>query len=612
MRAREFGSRAALSRPHAAAAHRSPLIMAVTSDDPTQVLPRIPRQVGPPSIERDAAEVAGPTADAPAETADDAPAAEVEVVDADADVDAPADVGSTAAGPSAEDEQAADAGPVEPAVPAPALDSAGELAEVPPPPEPLDAPWLATVAWTVPAVIMAAVGAIGMWSAPLSVPELTTWRFAATPWRDFWGLLGEQGGAEAPYLVLLRGFATIAGTSDVALRLPSVLAMTAAAGLVAALGVRLAGLRVGFAAGVLFAALPATARFAQDAGPDALALCAALAATLLLARLLSAPTGRGYVGYAVALTLLGLLHVAAAIALMFAHTVTVAVVRLPARRAGTWLLATVAAAVPVVPFAVLWIRDLDPVTRGAAGALSWAAVRDMPGDALGGTLLAGAVLALAFVGASMRRPVTVATVWLFTTVAAVAVASAFTPLWEPRYLLATVPALALLAAVALRRFTLARGLMVMLAVALLGVAGHVAIRGPAGHGPATRTVGAVLGAHVQPGDAAVYGAVGGSDQRASRLAVARYARAGARPADVLARVAPGGTGGVDVAECTGIEVLGCLGKPARVWVVRAGTLDDPLAGLDAAKQDALRTAYAPVQVFRPAGFTVGLYRRTTG
>jgi hypothetical protein len=46
--------------------------------------------------------------------------------------------------------------------------------------------------------------------------------------------------------------------------------------------------------------------------------------------------------------------------------------------------------------------------------------------------------------------------------------------------------------------------------------------------------------------------------------------------------------------------------------VRAGTHDDPLAGLDAAKQDALRTAYAPAQVWRPAGFTIGLYRRTTG
>ena len=59
-------------------------------------------------------------------------------------------------------------------------------------------------------------------------------------------------------------------------------------------------------------------------------------------------------------------------------------------------------------------------------------------------------------------------------------------------------------------------------------------------------------------------------------------------------------------------MLGCLGKPARVWVVRTGAHDDPLAGLDPAKQDALRTAYAPVQVWRPAGFTVGLYRRTDG
>jgi mannosyltransferase len=562
--------------------------MAVTSDDPTEVLPRIPRQPGPPASERMGAARAGARAFAGARgRTDEAPTAEVPRI-----------------GP----------GPAGAATPARAVavDPATELAEVPPPPEPLDAPWLATVAWSVPAVIMAAVGAIGVWSAPLSVAELTTWRFAATPERDFWTLLGDAGGAQAPYLVLMRLWATVAGTSDVALRLPSVLAMAAAAALVAALGVRLAGLRVGFAAGVLFAALPATARFAQDAGPDALALCAALAATLLLARLLDRARGRTYVGYAVAVALLGLVHAAAVPALILAHGVTLAVLRVPVRRAGAWLLAAVAGAVPVVPFAVLWIGDLGPVRPGATATLTWAAARAMPADLLGGALLAGAVLALAFVGASMRRPVIVATVWLFVTVAAVAVASAFTPLWEPRYLLAAVPGVVLLAAVALRQFSLARGLAVMIAVALLGVAGHVAIRGPAGHGPATRGVGAVLRANVQAGDAAIYGPVDGPDQRAARLAVARYAGPRHRPDDVLARFEPGRTGGADIAECAGAEVVTCLGRPDRVWVVRARTLDDPLAGLDPAKQEALRSGYTPAQVWRPTGFTIGLYRRTTG
>jgi mannosyltransferase len=299
------------------------------------------------------------------------------------------------------------------------------------------------------------------------------------------------------------------------------------------------------------------------------------------------------------------------LALVLAHAVTVAAVRVPARRAGAWLLATVAGAVPVVPFAVLWIRDLAPVRAGDAAALTWAAARDMPGDLLGGPLFAGAVLALAFVGMSMRRPVVVATLWLFVTVAAVAVASAFTPLWEPRHLLAAVPAVAVLAAVALRRYTIARGVAVMLTVGLLGVAGQVAIREPTGHGANSRGVGTVLRANAQAGDVAIYAVPGGPDQRAARLAVARYGGAGARPADVLARIEPGETGGADVAECTGREVVGCLGQPARVWVVRAGTHADPLAGLDPAKQDALRTAYTRAETWQPAGFTLGLYRRTT-
>src|SRR3954451_15441995 len=83
MRARTVRSRAALSGPSAATAHRSPLIMAVTSDHRTKALPPTPRQAGPPSVEGAPAEAA--------EAAVDAPTAEVEVADTDVDVAAPAE-----------------------------------------------------------------------------------------------------------------------------------------------------------------------------------------------------------------------------------------------------------------------------------------------------------------------------------------------------------------------------------------------------------------------------------------------------------------------------------------------------------------------------------------
>jgi mannosyltransferase len=386
--------------------------------------------------------------------------------------------------------------------------------------------------------------------------------------------------------------------------------MTACAGLVAALGVRLAGLRVGFAAGVLFAALPTTARFAHEAGPEALALCAALAATLILTSVVGEPRVATYVGYAVATGLLGLMSVAALLGVVLAHGVIVIAVRVPARRFGAWLIATVCGALPVVPFAVVWFREFDRLVAVGTGELSFTAARSMPGLLFGGALLAGAVLALAFVGMSMRRPVVVATLWLFVTVVAVAVASAFTPVWEPAYLLPAVPAVAVLAAVALRQFTLARGLAVMLAVGLLGIGGQLDVRGPAGHGDATRGVGNVLRAQARTGDAAVYGPAGGVDQRTARLAVARYTGRASRPTDALARVGPGRSGTDDIAECTGAEVAACLGEPARVWVVRTGAHPDPLAGLDPAKQEILRGRYAPGGAWHPAGFTLALYVRT--
>jgi mannosyltransferase len=56
---------------------------------------------------------------------------------------------------------------------------------------------------------------------------------------------------------------SLLGASDVMLRLPSVLAMAASAGLTARLGTRLASPRVGLLSGLLFAVLPTTSRYAR-------------------------------------------------------------------------------------------------------------------------------------------------------------------------------------------------------------------------------------------------------------------------------------------------------------------------------------------------------------
>jgi hypothetical protein len=88
------------------------------------------------------------------------------------------------------------------------------------------------------------------------------------------------------------------------------------------------------------------------------------------------------------------------------------------------------------------------------------------------------VLALGMLGASLRRPLVTLTLWALVPVAGLALAAVAVPMWHPAHLLVTVPAWTVLASAALRRVTLARGLSVAVAVALVAVPAHLDLRDP--------------------------------------------------------------------------------------------------------------------------------------
>ena len=112
----------------------------------------------------------------------------------------------------------------------------------------------------------------------------------------------------------------------VALRLPSVLAMAGAAGLTAVLGRRLFGAPAGLLAGLLFAVLPGTSRYAQEARPYALVTLFAVLAMVLLVRALDRPGRLRGSFYAAAVAGLGLAHLLA-LSLLAAHAVVVLTTR---------------------------------------------------------------------------------------------------------------------------------------------------------------------------------------------------------------------------------------------------------------------------------------------
>ena len=102
-----------------------------------------------------------------------------------------------------------------------------------------------------------------------------------------------------PYAAIVEASRSLFGSSEAALRWPSLLAMLAAAAAVVALGRELFDRRAGRAAGAVFLLFPAVEFAAADARPYAFAVLAAAAATYLLVRWLDRGGVGAGVGYVV-------------------------------------------------------------------------------------------------------------------------------------------------------------------------------------------------------------------------------------------------------------------------------------------------------------------------
>jgi mannosyltransferase len=92
-----------------------------------------------------------------------------------------------------------------------------------------------------------------------------------------------------PYYLGMHLWMAVFGDSAAAMRLPSVIAMAAAAAVVALIGRRLAGNAAGLASGLVFALIPSVSRYAQEARPYAFAMLFAALATLTFLRAMERP-----------------------------------------------------------------------------------------------------------------------------------------------------------------------------------------------------------------------------------------------------------------------------------------------------------------------------------
>ncbi len=437
-------------------------------------------------------------------------------------------------------------------------------------------------------------------------------------------MLGHVDAVHGVYYLVMWPVVRVAGPGEVATRLPSVLAMAVAAGMVAALGRRLASPEAGLAAGLVFAVAPQISRYAQDARSYGLIVALATSASYLLIRA-SATTGprRGWLaGYAACLGLMGALDVFTLL-LITAHAVTVALAgpRADYGRAGrslwtAWLAAVTAAVLLASPILVLGYDQrgtLSWLTAKTQGLHALAGLWRMAGPppmvlaevlAVAGGLILAARAGRAGLRAAWPGPLLELSLpWLALPAMILISVSFISPVFTPRYVLYCLPALALLTGAGLAaagRALRAPGWITVAAVlaiiALLGLGNQIAVRAAGGHGDNIRRLDQIVAARRQPGDAVIY------RRSAARHLPAAYPYGLAQLDNIAQAKTAAQAGNLAGTVVPGAVLRRRLARVSRVWLVSA-------AGYPSGS--ALRgLGFRRVRAWRAEAMWLVLYRRT--
>ena len=258
------------------------------------------------------------------------------------------------------------------------------------------------------------------------------------------------------YQTLLNSWAIFAGTSEWALRFPSVLGAAVACSLLVILARRLFDRPVALVSGLLLATSPFFVKWSQQARGYTLLVAVSLAATVLLLRALERGSRGAWAAYGVAFTAVVVWHPVGAVVLVPAHVTVIA------QRRERVLPHGLLAAVIVCALGGFWAGQLLERSTGKGDTgLNWltaptpeTAARtllDVSGAA--GLGLALAILGLALLFRARRAdPGLWLGVWAFGPFLLLLLVSGLKPLYLDRYLITAAPAFALLAAVALVSF----------------------------------------------------------------------------------------------------------------------------------------------------------------
>lgn len=336
-------------------------------------------------------------------------------------------------------------------------------------------------------------------------------------------MLGHVDVVHGAYYVLIWVVVRVlGGSSELIVRLPSALAMAAAAYVITLLGRRLVSGWAGLAAGLTFAILPSVSSYAQDAREGA--LLAALAATASYCLLRAADAGpgarrRGWLtGYGAVLALLGFGNLFALL-LVVAHAVTLWLWGRPDSDRGRvarglvwgWIIAVLAAVVAVSPVAVVGYSQLHQIhwiqPPGLKDVLTVQRLIGRTSLVLATVVVVAAAVAYRLArgrplgGCWPGRLVALCLPWLVLPPVILLTASLAHPVYTFRYIVFCIPAAALLigpAVVALGRYAGPAALIVLL---VIGLPTQAFQRSAVGHGINIRQVDRIVARHREPGDA---------------------------------------------------------------------------------------------------------------
>jgi mannosyltransferase len=452
----------------------------------------------------------------------------------------------------------------------------------------------------VPALVTLVVGAWELGAPSYWRDEAATLDAEARSVPALLRMLTNVDAVHGAYYLLMWPIVHTFGTTEIVLRLPSALAMTAAAAGVGALGRRLHSPRAGLLAGLVFAVLPQVSRYGQEGRPYAFVLACAVLASYLLVRAVDEPGRRWLPGYGCAVAALGLLNLFGLL-LLVAHAVfLLAGYRTLLRR---WFTVAALACLPALPVVVLAWQQRDQ--------LGWLTAPDTtaPGDLT--VWLAGStgsvVLVSVLIGFGLRSRTGAATAWLALPwlvappVLLLSAAEVAMPVYMQRYVAYCLPALALPVGVGLAGIALAPRVIALLLIAGLGLPTQLAQRQVGGHGDDIRVAADIVAARERPGDGVLYDCPTCHYPDMPREFAFGYPAAFGPLDDLALAQSPSASGTLRGTETDQATLDQRLDSVSRVWLVETGGTSVPVPLADSGLH--LAAVY-------PAGdIAVALYER---